>query len=227
MKNYICFFLALFSLFTYSQDVIHINKDKVLNNYLAAIGATEKTIDTISTITTKYKGQTAIGEIVIEKVTSQSQIKETYYMMGNMLVSGVVTKEECYQLTPGGEKKSLPEAQCEDFKPSVGLFTESAWLINDNLNVSETEIDGEACYVIEFKGGITIFSEIYSKETGIKVKSVSITKSNDQTIEAGQLYLDYESYNGIKFPKTQKFINFLSTGIDADFNLVEVKFNVD
>jgi hypothetical protein len=168
-----------------------------------------------------------MGEMVIEKVTSESQVSETYYMAGNILMSVVVTKEQCYQVSAGGEKKSLPEAMCEDYNSVIGLFQESGWLNFDNISVTEVKYNDEDCYMLETIGNIATVREIYSKNTGLKVKSVSVTKHNDQNIEGGQVYSMYDTYGNIKFPRTQKFINFLGAGIDAEFSLVEVKFNAE
>lgn len=228
MKNFILLLTLFLSITVSSQESKSndSNVSTVINNYLNAIGANQSSLDTINSIMVVYKAQTPMGEMTTEKITTDNKIQETWSAGENVMFSLVANKDECYQII-NGTKKPLPEVLCKDFKPYIALFPEIALLNNSEVTVNEINVDGKACYELVIPGDNTSYSYIYSKATGLKIKSIATTKSNDKTSVSEQLFKDYQSHNTMNFPTSNVHKNFMNAGIEADFKLEDVKFNVE
>lgn len=218
--------LSFFLCFTtYSQESSGTDStvSAVFKNYLTAINGDK--MDSISSIQTRYKGQTPMGEIIIEKTTSEDDIIEKWILSGNVLMHVVATKEECYQVS-NGEKKPLPATMCKEFKRFIATIPEINLSKENITELEEVEAFGEKCYSITMKGESTSYSYIYSQSTGLKLQEIQVTKSGNNVAESSTRYKDYESYENVKFPTVQINSNFMQTGVDVEFKLEEVKFNV-
>ena len=228
MKKSTLLLILFLSIKVLSQetDKNQISPSTILNKYLNSIGAAENKLDSITSITTKYKATTAMGEFIIEKTTTPEKMQDKLYMAGNLLFDMVATKNECYQISQG-EKKLLPSTLCNDFKIFIGLIQEIGLLNSKNLSVKEVEFNGEKCYSIEIPGEGTTQNFVFSSSTGLKVNETSLTKSNDKITKTSTLYKDYKAYNNLMFPTVQVSENFMSTGIAVEFKLEEVKFNTE
>jgi hypothetical protein len=226
MKNYILLLTLFLGITVSSQESNDSNLSLVINNYLNAIGANQSSLDTINSIMVVYKAQTLMGEMTTEKITTDNKIQETWYTGENVMFSLVANKDECYQIV-NGTKKPLPEVLCKDFKPYIALFPEISLLNNSEVTVNEIDVDGEPCFELVIPGDNTSYSYIYSKATGLKIKTIATTKSNDKTSVSEQLFKDYQSHNNMNFPASNVHKNFMNAGIEAEFKLEEVKFNVE
>lgn len=226
MKTLLLFVSFLFCLSGYSQNTSKsdVAPATVLKKYIEATTAGSR-LDSISSITTKYKGQTPMGEIVIEKTTSEAQIIEKWSLSGNVLFQVVASKDECYQLT-NGEKKILPASMCNDFKSIIGLMPEINLLNNDKIDLKEIEINGEKFYSVAIPGETASQNFIYSQATGLKTQEIQITTTGDKVAENITTYKEYTSHGDIKFPSVQTMSNFMQSGIDVDFKLEDVQFNI-
>lgn len=224
MKTRLLLLSFLIGLTAYSQGQSDQDSkvSKVLNSYLEAANAVN--LDTISSITTTYKGQSPLGEITIQKTTTKGQISEKWSLAGNTLFHIVAGTDQCYQVS-AGEKVMLPENMCNDFKPFLGLFLEQGLLNHAKVEVEEIQVDGEQCYSLTIPGESTTQHLMYSKETGLKIKEKQITKSGDKISESGTAYKEYKEYDSIKFPTIQTMSNFLQTGTDVELKLDAVEFN--
>lgn len=207
-------------------DNIKVSASTILKKYLQAIGASEDKLDSITSISTKYKATTAMGEFIWETTTTPEKIHEKLYMAGNLLFEIVATKNECYQISQG-EKKLLAGSTCNDFKPFIGLMQEIALLSSKKLSVKEIQFNGEKCFSVEIPGESTTQNFVFSSTNGFKINEISLTKSDDKITKTSTVYKEYKAHNKIMFPSIRVLGNFIGTGIDVEFKLEEVKFNTE
>lgn len=226
MKFLLTGFIALTMVtISISQNDIDFDKEIILTNYLSAINADN--LDGIDSYSTKYIANTAMGEIVMKDVFFRDKISQKVYVAGNLMADVIAIKGKgCYNIS-NGVKTALPSNVCEDSSMTVGFFPEMNLLDDISVTIDEVAENDKSYYIVRREGNEINLSFYYDKETGIKVKDITTAKKNDQTIELPTFYKDYKLYDNFKFPESRIHGNFLGTGLEVEFKLAEVKYNLE
>jgi zinc protease len=109
-----------------------------------------------------------------------------------------------YSISMQTGRTELTETEVAAKKKSVGLFPE--------LNYAKTgmtyelvgieNVDGTDMYVLKCNDGETQTFDYFDTKTFMKVKSISIQKNGEETVETTATYGDFKEVNGLLFPHT-------------------------
>lgn len=121
---------------------------------------------------------------------------------------GMVLQKSYFDGTTGSStnmqtgQKDLTAEEIAAKKKSLGLFPE--------LNYSKTgmtydlvgieNVDGVDMYVLKWNDGETETFDYFNTKTFMKVKSISIQKNGEETVETTATYGDFKEVNGMLFP---------------------------
>jgi hypothetical protein len=121
---------------------------------------------------------------------------------------GMVLQKSYFDGTAGSSsnmqtgKKELTAEEIAAKKKSLGLFPE--------LNYAKTgmtyelvgieNVDGVDMYVLKWNDGETETFDYFNTKTFMKVKSISIQKNGEETVETTATYGDFKEVNGMLFP---------------------------
>ncbi|WP_343488142.1 pitrilysin family protein [Allomuricauda sp. d1] len=183
-----------------------ITASDVLNNYLEAIGGTDK-VNAIESLKLIYEGEAMGSKIKVEEKRTADKFAQTTYMNESPMM-GVVAKGDELYMKQGGNKMPLPEDMKKDMMSVMGIFPEQGFLANGSAKLAGIErVDGKDAYKIDVSGKVINASFFYDVETGLKVKETSVITMNGQTQNQTSMLKDYKEVDGIMFPaiKTQSF----------------------
>lgn len=170
--------------------------DKVIDNYLAAIGGEEKAKG-IKTAKIKKSAEIQGQELIFYTVQDLPAMKfsQKLEVKGQVMQKTNMANGKASVIS-GGQTQTLTDEQYEEAKMSMFIFPE---LHYKELGYSfELEgikdIEGEDAYkvVITNPTGAEVVN-YYSMDTGLKIKTENETLGNVS-------YKKYESYNGVKYP---------------------------
>lgn len=101
-------------------------------------------------------------------------------------------------------QKELTEKEIAAKKKSVGLFPELNYVSTGMKYelVGIENVDGVDMYVLKWNDGETETFDYYNTKSFMKVKSISIQKDGEETVETTATYSDFKDVNGLLFPHT-------------------------
>lgn len=188
-----------------------IKKEELIDKYIFAVTKT-------SSMKAAAKKLKKVKSVVEETELSMSQIP---FPLKNSKVwvspsteaqklegQGMVLQKSYFDGTAGYSismqtgRTELTETEVAAKKKSVGLFPE--------LNYAKTgmtyelvgieNVDGTDMYVLKCNDGETQTFDYFDTKTFMKVKSISIQKNGEETVETTATYGDFKEVNGILFP---------------------------
>lgn len=198
-----------------------VTKETVLNNYINAVGGTEK-MNAVKTVFNKAEASMQ-GMLLTMESKSMVPNKQSVIMSGmGMVLSKMIFDGEKGYSEQQGMKKELAGAELEKLKSSTVPFLEVGYLTNDKVTLEKIEpIDGSDAYVVKVGDDTTIYYDVAS---GLKIKQVVEVEAMGKTIEQSFEFTDYKEVDGIKFPHTMK----MSVGPQQfDFIVKEIRLNKD
>ena len=188
----------------------------VINKYLKAIGGKDKVlqIKTLKSTATATVQETPLV-MTVKKAAPNKSLQEIS-VMGQIFQKSVFNGKTGYSELRG-QRKPMPAT---DLK-----LEQSKQYIIDDLNYTS----GEVLRIEAVNGQKTIVighnkSEIYyNMESGLKIKSVTTTKTPDgKDVKVPTIFSNYKKVNGVLFPHT---IDIKSGPIDLKFKVQEIKIN--
>ncbi|MBD8489895.1 insulinase family protein [Echinicola sp. CAU 1574] len=172
-----------------------ITADKVIDNYIAAIGG-EEAVNALETakVMMKAEVQGQVIEMTMLYDDPGMRFNQKVSMMGNT-VSNTTLSEGKGSVVAMGQTQELTDEQYEEAKMNMFIIPEAHYeelmytLTLDGIK----DVEGENAYKVIVSNPTGAKSvNYYSVETGLKVKS-----ENEKT---GELtYSDYEDHNGVKY----------------------------
>ena len=170
-----------------------IDANKVLNNYIAAIGGKDKLDDVNSVfITAEAELQPGVMMNLEMKKTIKNQSLQQITAMGQSVMKAVVDGEAGYMVMQG-QRKDMNEDEVKEAQVESSPFPEINYL-NGGVTLEKIEkIEGENAYKINVGDSKSIY---YSVETGLKIKEVQTSEAGSSSV----YYSDYKNIAGIKFP---------------------------
>lgn len=203
--------------------------DKVLDDYINAIGGMEK-IKTVEDITTKMS--TSMQGMTMEMTLQQKKpnMMATSATMQGMNVMSTKFDGEKGELAQMGNKQPLEGSALEDTKRQAMLFPESKYAkMGYKLNLVGIEpVEGKKAYKIEVETPSgSKFTEYYDMESSLKLRVVASQEGPTGTITVTNDFADYKEVNGIKFPYTLTTSGLMPVPLKMEVQSVEVNKGID
>jgi predicted Zn-dependent peptidase len=123
---------------------------------------------------------------------------------------GMVFQRSYFDGTTGAEnsmqtgKKELSVEDIAAKKKAYGLFPEINYAKSGmNYDIIGIEnVNGSDAYVLKLSDGKTESYDYFDVKSFMKIKSISITKEGEETVESSASYSDFKEVNGLLFPHT-------------------------
>ena len=209
--------------------------EKVINNYLKAIGGKEK-INSLNSVQMKMETSMMGNTINIEatKMAPNKSIQEVK-MGGNVVQKQVFNGEVGASSGMGGSQK-VEGDDAKDMAISSAIVEEVAMIENGiTLTLTAVEnIDGSDAYGVEVSMPSGKKStRFYDSETGLLVRTTNVVEGPTGSMTLSTDYGDYQEFEGIKFPTMiiqpmgpQK-MNIKVTEVVVNGDVDASKFSVD
>lgn len=185
--------LVLGSFYTFAQSA-----QEIVKKHMEAIGSADK-IAAIKDVTTHMETEVQGTAITIKMVK-----KVPYFMVQTVEATGMgqvaKTISDGKRFKVENMMTGNTELEGDQLKSSImqsGLFPESEYLtsgITMSLDGSAT-VDGKDCHKVNFKVGDTSWSELYDKESGLKLRTIIDTPQGASELT----FRDYVEKEGVKF----------------------------
>ncbi|MGY0391501.1 M16 family metallopeptidase [Bizionia sp. KMM 8389] len=188
--------------------------NKVLNNYITAIGGAEA-LNKVNSVAVTAEAELQPGVVINfeTKKTNKKQSLQQIEVMGQAQKQ-VLNGDTGYTFAQG-QRKDMTEEEIKEAQVKSAPFAETNYLNNDVTLEKIEKIDGEAAYKIKVSEETSVY---YSVETGLKIKEVTDSEMG----QSATFYSDYKEVSGIKFPfKTSRTMGPRK----IDFIVKEVKVN--
>jgi hypothetical protein len=178
----------------------------VIDNYINAVGGKEK-LNSLKSF--EQKAKIMMGPMGIEmnlKVKDLSKMNMSMNMNGMELMKQVYDGEKGSKSQMGQAQPMGPD-EIKSVKDQVRLFSE-LYYAEDKVQTTLKGMDmlnGEEVYVLEVKDAAgDVSTDYYNVKTGLKMKSVSASNVEGETVIEEVIIVDYKEFGGIKFPGTMK-----------------------
>ena len=202
----------------------NITAEKVIDNYLKAIGGKE-TLEKIksysATVSIDMMGQTFGG--VMKKLSPYSTLLEMT-MQGQTVMKMMFDGTKGYQAQMGQTKEMSPE-EIKTHMDQKGIFPQLHYT-DAGFKVSKdgtAKINGEDTYKIKVTAPSgKVSTEYYSIKSGFLLKQESTLSANGQEVEQSTQFENYKNIEGIMTPT---IITQLAGGQEVPFVLSDIKYN--
>ncbi len=192
-----------------------ITADQLIENYMYAVTQTTsqkamaKKLKKLKSIEKKTEfdlGEQGGGMKLLMTDVFQAPVKE--YM--KMEAGGMTFQSSFYDGTKGAStsmqegRKELTAEELEDKRKSAGMFPEMNYKVNNvtyELKGIEN-VNGKDLYVLYVKNGDSEQYDYFTTDTHLKVKTISITKEGETTIENS----DFKDVDGFLFSHSTKIV---------------------
>ncbi|MDJ1479443.1 pitrilysin family protein [Cytophagaceae bacterium YF14B1] len=181
-----------------------ITADKIIGNYINAIGGKEKLIkirDVSTSMSARVQGMEMTG-IRQQKTPNKLKMSMKIASMG-MEVLKIVSNGNKATFSAMGNTQELTGKELESTKAMNTLFPE---LYYDQIGVTRTlkgteKINGSDTYVIELTlPGGSKTTEYFEINSGLKIRQILVGETNGQTVSQTTNFGDYREVSGVKFP---------------------------
>lgn len=192
-----------------------VNVQKVLNNYIEAIGGRAK-LDKVNSVLIKAEAELQPGMMLNMEMrkTVKNQFMQDLSAMGNSMSKQVLDGNKGYVVAQG-QKKDMTLEEVKKVQAESSPFPEVNYL-TQNVTLEKIEkVEGENAYKIKVSDELSVF---YSVDSGLKLK---VTRTMGTTSQS-MFYKEYKDVTGIKFP----FRMTQTMGPrNIDFIIKEIKVN--
>ncbi|MBG7611421.1 insulinase family protein [Polaribacter sp. BAL334] len=190
--------------------------EKVVNNYLNAIGGKDKVMAVKTTMMTANATIQGTPLVMTMKASLPNKTSQVISVMGNVAQKSVFDGEKGYA-EGRGQKMDMTAEQIAEAKAANSIFNDLNYTAGTLVRIEPLE--GKNAIVLKFKD-TEIF---YDMTTWLKVKEVKKVKTPDgKEVEVPTNFGDYKEVNGIKFPFS---IGQKMGPMDLNFEIKEIKVN--
>jgi zinc protease len=190
--------------------------EKVVNNYLNAIGGKDKVMAVKTTMMTANATIQGTPLVMTMKASLPNKTSQEIAVMGNVMQKTVFNGVKGYAEGRGQKMDMTPE-QIIEAKATNAIFSDLNYTSGILLRVEP--IDGKNMIVLQFND-TEVF---YDMTTWLKVKEVKKVKTPDgQEVEVPTNFGDYREVKGVKFPYS---IAQKMGPMDLNFEIKEIKIN--
>lgn len=171
-----------------------VTAETIINKYIKAIGG-RKALEAVKTLKIEAGSEMQGMQLALEvKKTTKHQSSIIISMGGNPLQKILFDGEKGFMFGQG-QRIDYTDEQNKAAKIEAVPFSELN--ARDGKLDRIEDVDGKSAYVVSFGDGEEVF---YDKESGLKLKEVSIQEMSGQKITTTVFYDDYQEVNSIKFP---------------------------
>lgn len=190
--------------------------EKVFENYIEAIGGKDA-VEDVNSVYMIAEAEMQGQKMGLEtKVTSTGKSSNAVSVGGNLVQKQIFNGKEGFVVAQG---RNIPfnEQQVAAAKAESHPFPEL--MIDQAKLLGIEKVNGADVYVVAIDENSKNY---YSKETGLKLKTVRTVRQGPQTIQIPITYADYREVKGVKYP-----YNIVQTmgPMTLDFKVSEIKIN--
>ncbi|HET8885539.1 MAG TPA: hypothetical protein VFM70_04210 [Salinimicrobium sp.] len=196
-----------------------VSVESIFNSYIDAIGG-RVAVENLASVTRTFK--TSYADIdMVTKTTNTRKGEVIIEVSGNSVNMKTYFDGEKGYTEMMGSKTDFTKEQNEMYKNSTAMIPELKIMENVKL-LGMSNLDGEDVYVIQYSDGKNQSKELYSVNSGLKLRSVSSAKYLEQSTYVTVDYVDYKSVNGILFPHVNKTTSYTAGNIVT----MDIKYNI-
>ena len=190
--------------------------EKVVNNYLNAIGGKDKVMAVKTTMMTANATIQGTPLVMTMKASLPNKSSQVISVMGNVAQKTVFDGEKGYA-EGRGQKMDMTAEQIAEAKAANSIFSDLNYTAGTLVRIEPLE--GKNAIVLKFND-TEVF---YDMTTWLKVKEVKKVKTPDgKEVEVPTVFGDYKEVNGVKFPYS---IGQKMGPMDLNFEIKEIKVN--
>ncbi|MEM8583439.1 MAG: pitrilysin family protein [Bacteroidota bacterium] len=200
-----------------------ITAEQVLNDYVEALGGQDKLAEV-------QRLKMVMGGNVQGMTMVQTSYKADNDKFSSITEAmGMVLSDQRYndgkaKMSVQGQSAPIDETMVSAFREQAIIFPEAKIEDYSEYSVEAGEvIDGEATYAVSREDDGISQTEYYSRETGLKLRSVVVEMGQTQTFDYG----DYREVDGIKFPFSFSLSGMAPFPIEMEVSEVEVNGDID
>jgi zinc protease len=190
--------------------------EKVVNNYLNAIGGKDKVMAVKTTLMTANATIQGTPIVMTMKASLPNKSSQEISVMGNVMQKTVFDGEKGFA-EGRGQKMDMTAEQITEAKAGNSIFSDLNYMKGTLVRIEPLE--GKNAIVLKFND-TEVF---YDMSTWLKVKEVKKVKTPDgQEVAVPTVFGDYKEVNGVKFPYS---IGQKMGPMDLNFEIKEIKVN--
>lgn len=214
-----------------------ITKDELINKYIYAVTQTTSMKAAVKKLK-KIKSVEEKTDLTMAQVPFPMKSTKLWLspnIEGQKLEGqGMVFQKSYFDGTTGGSSnvqtgsKEMTSEEIASKKKSFGLIPEmnysTSGMTYELMGIEN--LDGTDAYVLKLNDGSSESFEYYDVKTFMKLKTISITKEGEETVESTSTYSDYKDVNGILFPHSST-ISFGEANLSGKVSSITVNGKVD
>jgi zinc protease len=209
--------------------------EKVISTYIEAIGGAQK-IGSVQSTKIVMKGSAMGTELTLTTIRKTGGKSLIEVEAGGMVMQKVVSDGKDLSVTMMGQKAPV-EGGLKELQIFEGsMFREVAYKeLGAKAELKGVQsIDGKEAFAVEYilPQGEKL-TELYDRETGLKVQTVQVVKGPQGEVSVTVKYSDYKAVDGIKLPHTilqsqgQMNLKFEATSVEVNLPVDDAVFKVD
>jgi zinc protease len=188
----------------------------VIDKYITAIGGEDKVMAIKTTMMVANATIQGTPLVMTSKSSAPNKTSQEIAVMGNVMQKSIFDGEKGYSESRG-QRTDMEGDDLEEAKEGNAIISDLNYKSGTLLRIEP--IDGRNTIVLKHKDN----EVFYDMETGLKVKSIKVTKGPDGAdVKIPTLFSDYKEVNGVKFPYSivQKM-----GPMELNFEIQEIKVN--
>jgi predicted Zn-dependent peptidase len=188
----------------------------VIDKYIDAIGGKDKVMAVKTTMMVANATIQGTPLVMTMKASAPNKTSQEISVMGNVMQKSIFDGVNGYSESRG-QRTDMEGDDLEKAKEGNAIISDLNYKSGTLLRIEP--IDGKNTIVLQHNDN----EVFYDMETGLKVKSVKITKGPDGAeVKIPTLFSDYKEVNGVKFP----FSIIQKMGpMELSFEIQEIKVN--
>ena len=188
----------------------------VIDKYITAIGGEDKVMAIKTTMMVANATIQGTPLVMTSKSSAPNKTSQEIAVMGNVMQKSIFDGEKGYSESRG-QRTDMEGDDLEEAKEGNAIISDLNYKSGTLLRIEP--IDGRNTIVLKHKNN----EVFYDMETGLKVKSIKVTKGPDGAdVKIPTLFSDYKEVNGVKFPYS--IIQKMGP-MELNFEIQEIKVN--
>ena len=198
--------------------------DKVIDNYLSAIGGKDK-LKAVKNVMTKMSASVMGQSMEIEITKAAPNKMRTEVKMGGNVVQKIIFDGQKGKMSGMGGEQVVEGDKAKEMAFQSVIFEELMYKeLGAETKLSAVEnIEGKDAYGVEVTVNGTTSTRYYDAETGYLVRVSKTVEGPQGAMTMSQDYSDYKEYGGIMFPSSGK--QPLNAQMKMDLTVTEVVVN--
>ncbi|RLD21035.1 MAG: insulinase family protein [Bacteroidetes bacterium] len=212
-----------------TMDFGDVSGEDIVNAFITAIGGREA-LESVKS-TKVIMSADAMGQTMefVEYKMAPGKYSMAMSSMGQTMMRQVFDGESGY-VEQQGQKMPLEGSDLENMKDEAKITPELDYVADGYaLEVVDLEeINGEMAYKLKVTDGNENSSiHYFSKDTGLKLRSISTMEANGQSVTSTEDFSDYREVSGIMLAHNQVIVGMAPFPLEMKTSSVEVNGEID